>query len=90
MPKFVIERDIPGMGETTPEQRREGARESNSVIRELGPDIRWLTSYITEDKVYCIYVAADEDILREHARCANVPASRISRVVTTQDPSTGE
>lgn len=90
MPKFVIERDIPGVGSSPPDALVEGARESNAVIRELGPDIHWLTSYITKDKVYCVYVAADEDILREHARCVNVPASRISRVLTTQDPSTGE
>lgn len=90
MPRFVIERDLPGIGDTTPEALRDGARESNAVIRELGPDIQWVQSYVTGDKLYCVYIASDEDILHEHARCTNLPADRISRVVAVTDPTTAE
>lgn len=91
MPKFIIEREVPGAGNQTPEQLREGARESNAVRTELGAnDLQWITSYITDDKVYCVYIAEDEDILREHARCVNVPADRITRVVAATDPTTAE
>ncbi len=90
MPKYVIEREMPGVGMLTAEQLRDGAYQSNQVIRELGPDIKWLMSYVTDDKIYCVYVAPDEDIIREHAVCLKLPADRISRVVTTIDPATGE
>ncbi len=90
MPKYVIEREMPGVGTLTAEQLRDGAYQSNQVIRELGPDIKWLMSYVTDNKIYCVYVAPDEDIIREHALCLKVPADRISRVVTTTDPTTGE
>ena len=90
MPKYVIEREVPGVGTLMAEQLREGAHESNQVIRELGPDIKWLMSYVTDNKVYCVYVAPDEDIIREHAVCSNMPADRISRVVMITDPATGE
>ncbi len=90
MPKYVIEREIPAIGQVTPQQLREGSALSNKVVRELGPDIRWLESFVTDDKVYCVFVAPDEDILLEHARCAGIPADRVSRVVTVTDPSTGE
>ena len=90
MPKYVIEREMPGVGTLTAEQLRDGAYQSNQVIRELGPDIKWLMSYVTDNKIYCVYVAPDEDIIREHALCLKVPADRISRVVTTTDPATGE
>lgn len=90
MPKFVIERDLPGVGALTPEQLRERSRESNTVIRELGPDIQWLHTYVTDDKLYCVFLAPDRDILLEHAQCTDVPADRIARVATVIDPSTGE
>ncbi len=90
MPKFVIERDMPGVGELGPEQVREAAAASKKVVAELGPEISWLTSYITTDKVYCVFVAADDDIILEHARCAGFPADRISKVVTAIDPSSAE
>ena len=90
MPKYVIERDTPGAGEATVEQLREAAANSNQRIAELGPEIRWLESFITDDKTYCIYVAPDEDIILEHARCAGVPADRIARVAKVIDPSWGE
>ena len=90
MPKFVIERDMPGVGELSPEQLRDAAALSSKVVGELGPEIHWLTSYITTDKVYCVFVAPDHDILLEHARCAGFPVDRISKVVTTIDPSSAE
>ncbi len=90
MPKFVIEREVPGAGQQTPEELRNGAAKSNEVLRMLGPDIRWLHSYVTPDKIYCVYVAPDSDILLEHARCLGIPADRIEPVVTVVDPSSGE
>lgn len=90
MPKYVIERETPGVGQATVEQLRDSARNSNAVIADLGPEIRWLQSFITDDKTYCLYVAPDEDILLEHARCAGVPADRISKVAHVADPSWGE
>lgn len=90
MLKFLIERDVPGAGQLTDEEIRDGARESNAVIRELGAeDLQWVRSYVTEDQIYCVYIAESEDILHEHARCIDLPATRISRVVQTTDPSTG-
>ncbi len=90
MPKFVIEREIPGVGNQAPEELQMGAAKSNEVLRMLGPDIRWLHSYVSADKIYCVYVAPDADIILEHARCLGVPADRIERVVAVQDPSSGE
>jgi hypothetical protein len=90
MPKYVIERDLPGAGNLSPEELQGISATSNKVIGELGPEIRWLTSYVTEDKIYCVYVAPDEDILLEHARCGAFPADRISRVSAVIDPSTGD
>ena len=90
MPKYVIERETPGAGEATAEQLREGAANSNQVIADLGPEIRWLESFVTDDKTYCVYVAASEDIILEHARCAGIPATRISPVANVVDPSWGE
>jgi hypothetical protein len=90
MPKYVIEREVPGAGNLGPEELRGMAAKSNHVIEELGPEIRWLTSYVTDDKLYCVYVAPDEDILLEHARCGAFPADRISKVSTVIDPSTAD
>lgn len=90
MPKYVIEREMPGIGQASADQLRDASVLSNKVVRELGPDIRWLQSYVTEDKVYCVFVAPDEDILLEHARCAGFPADRLSKVVDVIDPSSGE
>lgn len=91
MPKYVIEREIEGVGQQGPEELRNASRESSGVIKELGPaDLQWLHSYIADDKIYCVYVARDEDIIREHARCLDLPADRISRVVAVTDPSTGD
>ena len=90
MPKYVIERELPGAGKLTSDQLRDISQKSNKVICDLGPEIRWQQSYVTDDKLYCVYVAPDEDILFEHARCGGFPADRISRVTSVIDPSTGD
>ncbi|CAB4682562.1 MAG: DUF4242 domain-containing protein [Actinobacteria bacterium] len=90
MPKFMIERDLPGAGDLTAEQLQSISEKSNQVISTLGPEIRWLQSYVTDDKLYCVYVAPDADIILEHARCGGFPADKITRVTTVIDPSTGE
>jgi Protein of unknown function (DUF4242) len=90
MPKFVIERNMAGAGKLTPGQLREAASKSNLMIRELGSEIKWLTSYVTDEKVYCVFVAPSEDIILEHARCIGLPADKISKVAATIDPGSGE
>jgi hypothetical protein len=90
MPKFVIEREVPGAGELSADALREISQKSNKVIASLGPDIRWLTTYVTEDKLYCVYSAPDTDILFEHARCGGFPADSVSKVSAVIDPSTGD
>ena len=90
MPKYVIEREVPGAGNLTAQQLREAAADSNRIIRMLGPDIKWLHSYVTTDKIYCVYVAPEEDILIEHARCLGIPADRVSPVAAVLDPSSSE
>ena len=90
MPKYVIERELPGAGKLTAEELHGISQKSNKVIADLGPEIRWLTSYVTDDKIYCVYSAPSEEILFEHARCGGFPADRISMVSTVIDPSTGD
>ena len=90
MPKYVIERDVPGAGKLTAEELRDMSAKSNRVICSLGPEIKWLESFVTEDKLYCVYVAPDEDIIYEHARCGGFPADRVTLISTVIDPSTGE
>jgi hypothetical protein len=90
MPKYVIERELPGAGKLTSDELRGISQKSNKVIADLGPEIRWLTSYVTDDKIYCVYVAPSEEILFEHARCGGFPADSISMVSTVIDPSTGD
>ena len=90
MPKFVIERELPGAGNLSAEQLQEISQKSNKVISELGPEIRWLTSYVTDDKIYCVYVAPDADVIEEHARCGGFPADKITKVSAVIDPSTGD
>ncbi|MFW6066995.1 MAG: DUF4242 domain-containing protein [Myxococcota bacterium] len=89
MELYIIERDIPRVGQRSDEELRAGAKRSNQVLAELGDGIEWEHSYITGDRIYCVYRAANEDVIREHAQRAGVPASRISRVMATQDPSSG-
>ncbi len=90
MPKYVIERDIPGAGSLSPGQLQAIAQKSCSVVRNLGPQIQWLHSYVTGDKIYCIYIAANEQLVREHASQGGFPASRISEVKSVIDPTTAE
>jgi hypothetical protein len=90
MPKFVIERELPGAGKLTPQELRDISAQSNKVISDLGPDIHWLNSYVTDDKLYCVYVAPDADIIFEHARCGGFPANKVTMVSAVIDPSTGD
>ena len=90
MPKYVIERDIPKIGDATPDQVIAISQKSCSVLNNLGPKIQWLHSYVTEDKVYCVYLAPNEDIIREHARRVGLPADRISAVRRLIDPTNAE
>jgi hypothetical protein len=90
MPKYVIERDIPGASNLSAEQLRSISQKSNKVIADLGPEIHWLHSYVTDDKLYCVYVAPSEDIILEHARCGGFPANKVTKLATMIDPSTGD
>ncbi len=90
MPKYVIERDLPGAGKLTAEELHGISAKSNEVLNNLGPEIRWLQSYVTDDKIYCVYVAPDEDIILEHARCGGFPANKVTPVSAVIDPSSGE
>jgi len=88
MQKFVIEREIPGASTWTPEQWKAASETSLKVLRELGPNIQWIHSFVTDDKLYCVYLAPDESTIREHARRAGFPANRISKVRQLIDPTT--
>ncbi len=90
MPKFVIEREIPGAGKLTEEELRAVAQKSVAVLRGMGPQIQWLHSFITDNKVYCVYLAPDEATIQEHAKRVGVPANRISAVRKLMDPATAE
>ena len=87
MPQFVIEREIAGAGSLSQEQIRENSLQSLQILKEMGPQIQWLNSYVTEDKVYCVYLAPDEQTIREHARRSGIPANRISAVRRLIDPT---
>ena|SRR5689334_8072079 len=90
MPKYVIERDLPGAGKLTAEQLQAASQNSCDVLRAMGPEIQWVHSYVTGDKIYCVYIAPDSEMIREHAKRANLPANRISEVATIIDPTTSE
>lgn len=90
MPKYVIERDIPGAGKASAEELKSIARTSCAVLDDMGPQIQWIHSYVTGDKVYCLYRAPDEQMLRDHARRGGFPANRVSEVIATIDPTTAE
>lgn len=87
MPEFVIEREMPGAGQMSEEQVREVSLRSLSVLKAIGPQIQWLHSYVTDDRLYCVYLAPDEATIREHARQLGVPANRISAVRRLIDPA---
>ena len=90
MPKFVIEREIPGAGRLSPQELQALSNKSCTVLNSMGPQIQWMQSYVTDDKVYCIYVAPNEEAVREHARQAGFPANKVSRVRSVIDPTTAE
>jgi hypothetical protein len=90
MPKYVIEREIPGAGSMTPEQLQAVSQKSCSVLRNLGPSIQWVHSYVTPDKIYCIYIAPNEALIREHASQGGFPANKVSEIKTMIDPTTSE
>jgi hypothetical protein len=90
MPKFVIEREIPGAGKFTPDQLQAVSQKSCGVLKNLGPQIQWLHSYVTDDKLYCVYIAPNEEMVREHAKQGGFPANRISQVRMVIDPTTSE
>ena len=90
MPKFLIEREIPGAGELSAEELRGISQKSCGVLQSMGPQIQWVQSYVTGDKVYCVYVAPDEESVREHARQGGFPANRVSRITSVIDPTTAE
>jgi hypothetical protein len=90
MPKFVIERDIAGAGKLTPDQLQGISQKSCGVLKDLGPQIQWLESYVTDDKIYCVYIAPDEATVREHAKQGGFPANRVSQIRRMIDPTTAE
>lgn len=90
MPKYIIERDIPGAGKLSSQELKAISQKSCGVLSEMGPRIQWLQSYVTGDKVYCVYIAPDEEMVREHARQGGFPANRVSEVVAVMDPTTAE
>jgi len=90
MPEYVIEREMPGVGSLGPGDLKQASQTSCSVLRDLGPQIQWVHSYVTDNKIYCIYRAPNEDMIREHAQRGGFPANKISQVRTTIDPTTAE
>ena len=90
MPKYLIEREIPGAGKLSPEELRGISQKSCGVLGKLGPQIQWQHSYVTGDKIYCVYIAPNEAMIREHAKQGGFPANRVSEVKTIIDPTTAE
>ena len=90
MPKYVIEREIPNAGKLTAEQLKGIAQSSCGVLEKMGPQIQWVHSYVTDDKVYCVYIAPNEEMVREHAKQGGFPANSVSPVATIIDPTTAE
>jgi hypothetical protein len=90
MPKFLIEREIPGAGELSPAQLQAISQKSCGVLQHMGPRIQWVQSYVTGDKVYCVYIAPNEEMVREHAAQGGFPANRVSEIKSVIDPTTAE
>jgi hypothetical protein len=90
MPKFVIEREIPGAGEMSSQELRAISQKSCGVLKGMGSKIQWIQSYVADDKIYCVYIPPDEAVIREHARLGGFPVSRVSRVRSIIDPTTSE
>jgi hypothetical protein len=90
MPKYVIERELPGAGKMSPGELQGVAQKSCGVLRNLGPEIQWVQSYVTDDKIYCVYIAPNAEIVREHAKQGGFPANTVAQVRSVIDPSTAE
>jgi hypothetical protein len=90
MPKFVIERELPGAGKLSPEQLQAISHKSCDILKEMGPQIQWVHSYVGDDKIYCVYIAPDEKMLRDHAQKGEFPINKVSRVQTIIDPTTAD
>jgi hypothetical protein len=90
MPRYLIEREIPGAGELSEDQLQAISQTSCGVLQQMGPEIQWVQSYVTDDKITCIYIAPNEEMVREHASRGGFPANRVSRVSTVIDPTTAE
>ena len=88
MPKYVIERELPGAGKLTTSELQAISQKSRGVLRELGTDIQWVHSYVTDDKIYCVYIAPSAEVIREHAQRGGFPADKISEVKSVIDPTT--
>ena len=90
MPKFLIEREIPGAGDLSAQDLQAISQKSCGVLRSMGPQIQWVESYVTGDKIYCVYIAPDEETVREHARQGEFPANKVHQIRTIIDPTTAE
>lgn len=90
MPKYIIEREIPGAGKLSPQELKAVSQKSCGVLRQMGPQIQWVQSYVADDKIYCVYIAPNEQMLREHAQRGGFPANQISEVKSVIDPTTAE
>ncbi len=90
MPKYVVERELPGAGKLSSQELQAIAQKSCGVLNHLGSQIQWLHSYVTDDKIYCVYIAPDENMVLEHAQLGGFPANRVSRITAQIDPSTAE
>jgi hypothetical protein len=90
MPKYVIEREIAGAGKLLPQELQAISQKSCEVLRQMGPQIQWVQSYVTDDKIYCVYIAPDEEAVRKHAQQGGFPANRVSEIRSVIDPTTAE
>jgi hypothetical protein len=90
MPKYVIERELPGAGKLSPQEIRGISQKSNQVLEALGPQIQWVESYVTDDKIYCVYISPNEELIKKHAQQGGFPANKISEIKRTIDPTTAE
>ncbi|MBI3678892.1 MAG: DUF4242 domain-containing protein [Acidobacteria bacterium] len=90
MPKFLVERNIPGVGNLTPVKLQAASRKSNEVLMQMGPSIQWVESYVTGDKLYCVYIAPSEEAIQEHARVSGFPANQVLQIKSIIDPTTAE
>ncbi len=90
MPKYIIERELPGAGNLSAQDLQAISQRSCDVLGQMGPQIQWIESYVTDDKIYCVYIAPNEDLVRKHARLGAFPANRIARIAAMIDPTTAE